>query len=173
MNTPPNPKQNRETAQWKTRGAASQPQPAHPSYRKHRREFTRQIFLPMLLITLIGLGFAGLAIYGAVVNHAGVSLWSDIALIWLILPMMFLALVILILVGGMVYGLAKLLGAAPRYTSLVQHYALRLNANIVLLTEKTVQPVISLKAWLGIFSKAPKSTRREESHDPQRRNRTA
>lgn len=144
------------------------PRPTHPSYRKHRRDVTRQILLPIILATLVGLGFAGLAIYGAIGSQAGVSLWADISLIWLILPMMFLALVFLGLVGGMVYGLAKLLGVAPRYTGLAQHYALWLNAEIVRWTEKITQPVLSLKAWLGIFSNTPTGkrtltgTRREE-----------
>lgn len=138
------------------------PRPDHPSYRKHRRDVTRQILLPIILVTLIGLVFAGLAIFGAVGNHAGVSLWADMSLIWLIIPMMLLSLVILGLVGGMVYGLAKLLGVAPRYTGLAQHYTLWLNAEIVLWTEKIVQPVLSLKAWLGIFSKTQTGTRRKE-----------
>jgi hypothetical protein len=136
--------------------------PTHPSYRKHRRDVIRQILLPMILVTLVGVGLAALSIYGAVFNHAGVSLWADISLIWLIIPMMFLALVILVLVSGMVYGLAKLLGAAPRYTGLAQHYALWLNTQIVLWTEKIIQPVLSLKAWLGIFSNKPAGAKREE-----------
>lgn len=138
------------------------PRPDHPSYRKHRRDFTRQILLPILLVTFIGLGFSALAIYSAVRGHAGVSLWADISLIWLIIPMMFLALVILALVGGMVYGLAKLLGVAPRYTGLAQQYALWLNQEIVRWTEKITQPILSLKAWLGIFSKTQTGTRRKE-----------
>ena len=109
-----------------------------------------------------GLGFMALAIYGTVVKSTNVSLWGDIALIWLIIPMMFLALVILGLVGGMVYGLAKLLGITPRYTGLAQHYALWLNAEIVLWTNKIIQPVLSLKTWLGIFSNTLTGTRREE-----------
>ncbi|PWH13937.1 MAG: hypothetical protein DDG60_09510 [Anaerolineae bacterium] len=137
------------------------PRPTHPSYRKHQREFTRQIILPILLVTLLGLGFAGIAIYGAVVNHAGVSLWADIALIWLILPTMVIALIILVLTIGVVYALAKLLGIAPRYTGLVQLYALWLNAEIVRWTEKIVQPVLNFKAWLGLLSDALTGTKRK------------
>jgi len=129
------------------------PQPCRESYLKHRRDFARQILLPIILTTIIGLGFMALAIYGTVDKSASVSLWCDIALIWLIIPMMFLALIILGLVGGMVYGLAKLLGITPRYTGLAQHYALWLNAKIVFWTDKIIQPVLSLKTWLGFFSR--------------------
>jgi len=129
------------------------PQPDRESYLKHRRDFTRQILIPIIVVSVIGLVFFALAIYGTVVKSASVSLWGDIALIWLIIPMMFLALVILGLVGGMVYGLAKLLGLTPRYTGLAQHYALWLNAKIVFWTDKIIQPVLSLKTWLGFFSR--------------------
>lgn len=129
------------------------PQPDRESYLKHRRDMTRQILVPIILVTVIGLGLVALSIYGIVGRSANVSLWADISLIWLIIPMMFLALVILGLVGGMVYGLAKLLGVTPRYTGLVQQYALWLNAEIVLWTDKIIQPVLSLKTWLGMFSR--------------------
>lgn len=148
-------------------GKVPVPRPNHASYRNHRRDFTRQILLPILLVTFIGLGFAALAIYGAVGSHEAVSLWADISLIWLIIPMMLLALMLLALTMGLVYGLAKLLDAAPRYTGLAQRYALWLNAEIVRWTEQIIQPVLSLKAWMGIFTKG------KESHDSQRRNRTA
>lgn len=140
-------------------GKDTLPRPDHPSYRKHRRDLTHQILLPILLVTLIGLGLAVLVVYGAVGGHAAVSLWADISLIWLILPLMLLALLLLVLTIGLVYGLAKLLGVAPRYTGLVQHYALWLNAEIVRWTEQIIQPVLSFKAWMGIFTKG------EESHD--------
>lgn len=124
-----------------------------PSYQKHRREFTRQILLPILLVTLAGLGLGGLAIYGAAVQSDGVSLWADIAIIWLIVPMMLVALLKIALLVGLVYGLSKLLNATPHYTGLVQQYALWLNAEIVLWTEKLIRPVLNFKAWMGIFSK--------------------
>lgn len=146
----------------KRSGEIAASRPNHPSYRKHRRDVTRQILLPIILATLAGLGFAALSIYGVVGRSENISLWADISLIWLIIPMMLLALVILGLLGGMAYGLSKLLGAAPRYTGLAQYYALRLNAEIVSWTEKIIQPVLSLKAWLAIFSNTPKGTRREE-----------
>jgi hypothetical protein len=127
--------------------------PDRSSYLKHRRDFTRQILVPIILVTLIGLGFAALSIYGAVGGSTGVSLWADISLIWLIIPIMFLSLVILGLVGALVYGMSKLLGVTPRYTGIVQQYALWINAEITLWSDKIIQPVLSLKAWLGIFSK--------------------
>jgi hypothetical protein len=129
------------------------PQPDRQSYLKHRRDVTRQIILPVVLAVVIGAGIAALTIYAATGGSAGVSLWADISLIWLITPMMFLALVILALTVALVYGLSQLLDVSPRYTGLVQQYALWINAEIVLWTDKIIQPVLSLKAWLGMFSK--------------------
>ena len=129
------------------------PQPDRESYLKHRRDVNRQIILPVALVAVIGVGIAALTIYAATGGSAGVSLWADISLIWLIIPMMFLSLVILALTVGLVYGLTKLLKVSPRYTGIVQQYALWINAEIVLWTDKIIEPVLSLKTWLGLFSK--------------------
>lgn len=136
------------------------PQPQRESYLKYRRDVTRQILLPTILATLLILGLGGLAIYSTSAGSQSVSLWADIALIWLIIPMMFLAIVILALLAALAYGLARLLGIAPQYTGLVQEYALWLNAEIVLWTNHIIQPVLVLKTWLGFIIK-------EEAHDPQ------
>ncbi len=129
------------------------PQPDRESYVKHRRDVNRQIILPLVLVILVGLVFAGLAVYGAVGNHAGVSLWADIGLISLILPSMLMALILLAVLAALVYGMSKLLGVTPRYTGLVQEYALWLNAKIVQWTDKIIQPVLSIRAWLELFIK--------------------
>lgn len=132
------------------------PQPDRESYLKHRQNVTRQIILPVVLVSLVGLGLAALAIYGAAGGNPGVSLWADISLIWLIIPTMVMMLVVLALLVGLIYGMAKLLGIAPRYTGMAQQYALWLNAEIVLWTDKIIQPILSFKAWLELLTKRGK-----------------
>jgi hypothetical protein len=129
------------------------PQPDRESYLKHRRDVIRQIILPIVLVTVIGVGFAALSVYAAAGGSAGVSLWADISLIWLIIPMMVLALVILSLLIALVYGMSKLLGVTPRYSGIAQEYALWLNAEIALWIDKIIQPVLTLRAWLELLTK--------------------
>jgi sterol desaturase/sphingolipid hydroxylase (fatty acid hydroxylase superfamily) len=71
--------------------------PERESYVKHRRDVTRQILIPVILVTFVVMGLAALSIFAATGSHPGVSLWADIAAIWVIIPMMLLMLVILAL----------------------------------------------------------------------------
>ena len=130
------------------------PRPERESYVKHRRDVTRQILLPMILVTFIGVGLAALSIFAATGSNPGVSLWADIAAIWIIIPMMLLMLVILVLTIALAYGLTRLLKISPRYTGIAQEYSLWFNTQVSLWADKIVKPVLVIKSWLGIFVKS-------------------
>jgi len=83
---------------------------------------------------------------------------------------MALMLIILVLSFALVYLLAKLTKISPRYTGIAQTYALWFNAQIVLWTDKIIQPIIQLKAWLSLFSKEKKQTE-EAPHVQETSNR--
>jgi hypothetical protein len=131
----------------------SVPRPERESYIKHRRDVTRQIILPMVLVTLVAVAVAALAGFGAAGSNPGVSLWADISLIWLIIPMMVLALVILALMFALVYGMHRLLKISPRYTGIAQAYALWLSAEASIWNDKIVQPFLTIRTWLDMFIK--------------------
>ncbi len=81
-----------------------------PSYRQHKRQSFWQILLPILLSFLVML--AGLA-FLIVIAKGGdpigkLSTWADTSLIWLLLPVMALGLAAVLLLGTMIYGLARL-----------------------------------------------------------------
>ena len=130
------------------------PRPDRESFIKHQREVTRHIFLPVILVALLVVGLAAFTIYAATGRSPGVSLWADIAAIWVIIPMMLLMLVILALTVGLVYGLKRLLKVTPRYTGIVQEYALWFNAQVSLWTDKIIDPVLTIKSWLELFIKS-------------------
>ena len=64
-----------------------------------------------------------------------------------------------IVLGGMalmlalVYGLNRLLKVSPHYTGLAQAYALWLNTQVIIWTDKIIQPVLSIKTWLDLITK--------------------
>ena len=130
------------------------PRPERTSYVKHRRDVTRQIILPVVIASLVGIVFAVLAGIGATRNSPGVSLWADISIIWLIIPMMLLALVILALTIGLVYGLNRLLKVSPNYTGMAQSYALWFSTQVKLWTDKIINPVLYIKSWLDLLLKS-------------------
>jgi len=127
------------------------------SYVKHRRDVNINILLPVILAALVVVGLAVLAIFGATGNNAAVSLWADVAAIWVIIPMMFLMLVIVVLTGAIVYGMSRLLKVSPHYTGLAQEYALWFAAEVRLWADRAVKPVLLVKSWSGIFGKKQKS----------------
>jgi hypothetical protein len=130
------------------------PRPERESYVKHRRDVTRQILFPMILIIFVGIGLVALSIFAATGSNPGVSLWADIAAIWIIIPMMLLMLVILALTIALAYGLTRLLKVSPRYTGIAQEYALWFNAQVSIWADKIVKPVLVIKSWLELFVKS-------------------
>lgn len=129
------------------------PRPERESYLKHRRDYQLKILLPISLATLIVVALATSVGVAAGGSSPEVSLWADISLIWLIIPFMFLALVILALTIALVYGLGRLLKIGPHYTGLVQTYALWLQAEVIIWTDKIIQPVLAIRTWLDLILK--------------------
>jgi hypothetical protein len=129
------------------------PHPERESYVKHRRDVNRQILLPIILVSLVGIGLAIFSGFAAAGNNPGVSLWADISIIWLIIPMMVLALVIAALMIALVYGLNRLLKISPHYTGIAQAYAQWLNAEVTIWTNKIIHPLISIRTWLDLILK--------------------
>ncbi len=83
------------------------------SYQAHKRDFIWQILVP-IIVALILVITASVAV--AMGSDASTSRWADISAIWIIIPLLFSALVALIILGGIIYGMAKLLNITPIYT---------------------------------------------------------
>jgi hypothetical protein len=85
--------------------------------RAHRRQLVWQILIPFLVM-------AGVVVAAAVrvvsAGPARARLWADVSIIWLIAPMLVLALVVMAVLALAIFGLARLLQVAPRYTARVQ-----------------------------------------------------
>jgi predicted PurR-regulated permease PerM len=139
------------------------PQPERESMLKHRRDMQRQIILPIVLATLLALAAGVLAGLAAAGYNPGVSMWADISIIWMIIPMMLMALIIVALLVATIQGLSQLIKKTPHYTAIAQGYVWWLNAEIQIWTNKLVQPVLTFKTWLDFFVKS------EEEDEQQKR----
>jgi len=115
----------------------------------HRREVWWQITLPLLIGGLLLLAALVGVIVAAVGANEGVSRWADISLIWLLLPVLPLALLILIVTAAITYGVTALLGIFPGYARLVQDYFLLFEGKVKALNERIVAPVLKVHAWLA------------------------
>lgn len=88
--------------------------------RQHKRQFFWQILFPMILVVLVGLAIGGLVIAATFTGQGQTRLWADVSLIWLLAPMLFLALGLVIVMFAVVYGMGKLLKVTPRFTGKAQ-----------------------------------------------------
>ena len=140
------------------------PTPKRESHLKHRQAVNRQILLPVILVAVVGLGLAVLSAFGAAGNNPGVNLWADISIIWLIIPMMLMALITIALMIAIIYGFKNLLDTTPHYTGILQDWVLWLNAEIKIWANKITKPVLSIKTWLDLI------INNEDKDEQQKRN---
>lgn len=94
-----------------------------PSIRSHRQQLFWQIIFPFILVAILLIVTAvWIAFFGEAQPN---SQWRDISIIWLFVPMLMLALLLMILLGFMIYGLARLKKILPRVTWRAQELTLQ------------------------------------------------
>jgi ABC-type lipoprotein release transport system permease subunit len=129
------------------------PRLSRNSYVKHRQDVILQIILPVAFVVVLILAVAVL-VYTATFQGTGdVSTWAAIATIWIVIPLMALMVVLLVAACGVVYLLARLLKVSPHYTGIAQEYALWFNAQIVLWTDRIIEPILKFKAWVDLLTR--------------------
>ena len=83
------------------------------SYQAHKRDFIWQILVPILIALVLVIAVSVAVASG---SDASTSRWADISTIWIIIPLLFSALITIIILGAIIYGVAKLLDITPVYT---------------------------------------------------------
>ena len=101
---------------------ANLPRPVHESYLRHRKQWTWQILLPVVLMSVLLIALIVLINIATFRDNGDVARWAAISTIWIVVPIMIGMLIFLILLVGIIYLLSKLLGITPRYTGLAQDY---------------------------------------------------
>ena len=131
----------------------------HPSYQNHRRQFWLQIFLPLIVAVLLMLAVAVITSVAAFGQNGDAPRWAAISTIWLVIPVMFFGLVLLAILGGLVYLLARTLQVLPPYTSKAQYYVDRGTSEVKRFSDMAAEPVLfiegiiaRLKAIIGQIS---------------------
>jgi uncharacterized membrane protein len=128
----------------------------HPSYQKHRRQFWLQVFLPMSLAAAIIVALAvttGIAAFG---ENGDAPRWAAISTIWLVIPVIVFGLIVLAVLIGIVFLLARTLRVLPPYSSKAQYYVNRGASEAKRFSDMAAKPVLfiegvmaSLKAIFG------------------------
>lgn len=132
------------------------PKPLHESYRNHRRQLAWQIILPVVLSAVLCIALIVLINVATFRDGGDVARWAAVSTIWIVIPIMIGLVIVLALVGGLVYLMARLLHVTPRYTGLAQDYVHKAAGYIKRGADAAVRPVFfidglgaSIKAFFG------------------------
>ena len=132
------------------------PEPVHESYRKHRKQRTMQIILPIVLAALLFIAAIVLLNIATFRDNGDVGRWAAISTMWIAIPVCIMGFVFLAVLGGLVYLMGRLLGIAPRYTGKAQDFVHKLAIRIRRAADVVVKPVFAvggfgatIKALLG------------------------
>jgi len=112
------------------------------THQKHRQEVLLQITLPLLLGLAVFLTLAVLVVIASFQGGEQASVWADISTVWLIIPMMFAALIFLALTAGLAFGVTMLLRKLPPYAHLVQNFFEDVSYQVRRYSNKAVEPVL-------------------------------
>ena len=119
-----------------------------PSLERHRREKVWQILVPLIFGVLVILAVSVIVILTAARSSAGgsVSQWADASAIWLILPVIMVAIFGILILIGLIYLIARIIKILPPYADLVQGYASLVAAKVSLVTRKIASPFITVES---------------------------
>lgn len=111
----------------------------------HRKETFWQIAFPLILG---GLAVLGLAVWAVMAPSGGgnTSQAADVSLIFLIVPLLVMAFILLAVLIGLIYGMARLLGFLPQKFYLLQGFFDRIRAGVRKAADKAVEPALQMKS---------------------------
>jgi FtsH-binding integral membrane protein len=111
---------------------------------RHRKEVLWQITFPLLITGLILLAFSILSI---TMTPEETSVWADISLIWLIMPVMVLTLISLAMLIASIYAVLKLIQVLPVFAFRLQNGLILIRANIRTIADRSVEPVLRINSF--------------------------
>jgi hypothetical protein len=148
------------------------PKPQHRSYLAHRKQSAWQILLPVIVAGLCMVGAFVLLYFGVTQGSSSLSTWAEISTIWLTIPVGIGALIMLIVLSAVVYGLGRALGIIPRYTVIGQKYAWDVAAGAKEVDRVTHRPRLAfpwiMKAIRWIRERQKAARRRAANTDVQK-----
>lgn len=122
--------------------------PEHYSYQRHRKQRNRQIILPVILTALLFVGMIVLISLATFKQEGDVGRWAAISTIWIVIPIMIAGLVLLAILAGLIYLMARALGVLPYYTGIAQDYVYKARGHIMRGADLAVKPIFILNGWI-------------------------
>jgi hypothetical protein len=133
----------------KDRLAASQRNPK--THAAHRREELWQIFLPLVLGILLILAALGAIIFSAIQPVNELGRWASVSLVWLIMPALVIAFIILVIVSGLIYAVSFLMGKLPHAALVVQLFIEQVKGKAGQVLNTVAEPILRINSiWAAI-----------------------
>lgn len=127
----------------------------------HRRETWGQIYFPLIVGILLVLAVCGLAIVAGVSgDSASTRLWADVSLVIVILQVMIVTLPLLIVFGGLAYGVAYLVKLLPPYAKVAQDYTALAARKTEWAMQYVVNPILQIRSVVAAVDKFVQNLRR-------------
>jgi uncharacterized membrane protein len=124
------------------------PRPEHYSYKLHRKQRTTQIILPVVISAILLIAMIVLISLSTFNSGGDVSRWAAVSTIWIIIPVLLAGLIVLAILIGLVYLMARALSALPHYTGIAQDYVYIAQGYIVRGANMVVKPIFALDGFI-------------------------
>jgi len=119
--------------------------PRNPvTHAAHRHQVLLQVFMPLAIGVIVILTLTLGAAIGSLMD---VSRWADISLIWLILIYLAFALVFLVVLVAMIFGVAWLLRNLPYYARQAHDLFVMIRVQVGRVSDKAVEPVLRIHSF--------------------------
>ena len=122
--------------------------PEHYSYQLHRKQRNTQIILPIILSAVLLVGLVVLISISTFKQGGDVGRWAAISTIWIIIPVLLAGLILLAILIGLIYLMARALQGLPYYTRIAQDYVHKARGYIIRGADMAVKPILALDGWL-------------------------
>lgn len=121
------------------------------THAQHRREVFWQVTLPLLIGIILLLAAVAGVVYSATQPATELDRWGYVSLMWLILPTLFLALILMIFLAGLVYLVSQLLRLIPPYAHVAQQYFEKGKTKVAQLSNLSIEPVVRLRSYWAVL----------------------
>ncbi len=129
----------------------------------HKREVFWQITAPLVTGILVLLAAVGAIVYSTIQPVTDVGRWASVSLIWLIVPALFFALLILAVVAGLVFAVSYLMGKIPHAALVVQLFFEQIKGKAGQVLNLSAEPILRINAIWAAIRYA--TTRRKPAHE--------
>jgi hypothetical protein len=130
------------------------------THQAHNREVFQQITIPLIIGGLLVLLAAVGVVLTGIRGQGDIHRWAGVSLIWLILPMMVFAFLLLVLTAGLVYAVTRLLGVLPPFARQVQDAFVLVQLRVSKVSDSLVEPVLRTQQNLASLSALRRRKRR-------------